>query len=81
MTDTLDLNDFNIENQELLQETKLKKKPKLDKKIQVNLTTDEYDSLYEKYEKSGYSSFAGYIRMELKNINFIQLKNCFDQIY
>jgi len=83
MSDTLNLDDFNFENKNIINSEENKKsetkkktkksptKQKLEKKIQVNLTTEEYDKLYQDYENSGYSSFAGYVRMQLKNIKFI----------
>lgn len=74
----LNLNDFNTENQNILtaeekpsKKQRIVKKQKLNKKIQVSLTEEEYQKLYEEFESSGFTSFSGYCRMRLKNINFI----------
>ena len=76
----LDLSDFNVENEGIIEsqgkEVKQrnhneKKVATLTKKMQVGLTEDEYSKLYEEFEQSGFPSFAGYIRMKLKNIDFI----------
>ena len=76
----LDLSDFNVESENILDSTKekqtrakykLKKKENLVAKIQVNLTKEEYNQLYSAFEQSGFPSFAGYLRMKLKEIKFI----------
>lgn len=76
----LDLSDFNVENEGIIESQSKESKQRnhnekkvatLTKKMQVGLTEDEYSKLYEEFKQSGFPSFAGYIRMKLKNIDFI----------
>ena len=80
----LNLNDFNVESENIISsenQEKGKSKAKISKKkmpkenlvekLQIGVTQIEYDKLYSDFEKSGFPSFAGYLRMKLKEINFI----------
>ncbi len=83
MAKGLNLNDFNVggenvitseNNKKQLKEKTSKKKiqkENLVEKLQIGVTQIEYDKLYSDFEKSGFPSFAGYLRMKLKEINFI----------
>lgn len=79
MTEKFKLSDFNTKSENVLgKESKPKtstktprKKERLEQKIQVGLTQEEYDKLYANFEASGLHSFAGFCRMKLKEIKFI----------
>lgn len=70
----LNLSEFNIDTENILAKENMKKERKVEKleyKMQIGLTKNEYDVLYKEFEESGFTSFAGFIRMKLKKINFM----------
>ena len=80
----LNLNDFNVESENIISsENKTKnnskatipkkkmQKENLAEKLQIGVTQAEFDKLYSDFENSGFPSFAGYLRMKLKEIKFI----------
>lgn len=82
----LNLSDFNVESHNVLTtepETKkqesapapirkrAEKQDKLTQKIQVMLTQEEYETLYSKFEDSGFPTFSSYLRKKLREIKFI----------
>lgn len=83
MEKKLNLSDFNTESENVLQsddvskknkqsnKKRIIKKNKLEEKLQISVTQEEYNNLYAEFEESGFTSFAGYIRMKLKEIKFI----------
>ena len=73
----IDSGDFNFLSESFLQKKPKQGRPKknddsrLQKKLQITVTLKEYNSLEEKFKKSGFPNFGSFVRKEAVRLGLI----------